>query len=407
MPAKKTLKTKINNNENLTNIESNNNSDNNNSNNKNININNILFQSIKNKDLKLKKKSKNNIESYEKYEKSFDDIQTFFKKFTKRDLERIDTIIYHDENNDGLFSASIVYHYLKELDPAKELQIIPEKPGKFTFKNKIVGKNIIILDLSLEIFFLNEIKKVANSYIVIDDHSKTLINDPYIFNGANHAACAYTWKFFYPKKHIPNTILYIDSSDGKLFLSFIPHSYTTLFAKSTGIRFSHGKSKNSIERKTSGLFFDELWELINDDKKLNFYIGIGHYYEEFSENLKEQIAINAVLSNFQGYKVGLLNFNAPALTKPVARQIITNFRNKGIHIDFALCWGYEHINNSYRIQLIDDHKQKAINMSTIAKSLGTIGGNPKKGGGHFHVGNFYWPKNDKHDIWDLFTKQYL
>jgi hypothetical protein len=406
---KTTKKRKLNEVNNSTNKENNTNSENSNNekNINNINFNKLLLNSFKNKSLKLKKNNSNQSKKHDNYESSFDDINSFRKLFTKSEIDNIDIIIYHDENNDGMFSAAIAYNYLIENNSNKKIELIGEKPGKFNFRNKISGKNILILDLSLKIEYLNEIIKLAKHFIVIDDHSKTLLNNKNIFNGNNHSACGYTWKFFYPKKEIPNTILYIDSSDGKLFLSFIPPSFSTLFAQSTGIRFTHGKSKQLILKKQNGEFFIELWNLINNDTKLCLFIAIGYYYHQFSENLKEQIAINAIPAKFQGYNVGLLNFNSPLLTKPVARQIITNFRNRGQNIDFAVCWGYEHINNSYRIQLIDDHKQTRIRMDEIAKKLGQIGGNPKGGGGHAHVSNFYWPRNSKYDIWDLFTKQFI
>lgn len=374
----------------------------------NFKFNDILYDSIKNKKLKLKKnETEKNIQSYKNYENSFKDVILFFNFFTKKQLMNIDTIIYHSENNDGMFSAAIVYHYLKENNKDKDILLIPEKPGKFTFKNKIFGKNVIILDLSLKIEFLNEIIQLAKSYIVIDDHSKTILNDPHIFNGGDHASCSYTWKFFYPKEEIPNSIIYVDNSDGKSFIPFIPKTFSTLFAQSTGIRLSHDKSNKALIKENSDIL-NNLWEMLVDDNKLRFLIYIGYYYHEVSESLKEQIAINAQHVKFQGFNVGVLNFNSPALTKPVCRQIITNFKNRNIPIDFAVCWGYEYTAKCYRVQLIDDHSQKHIDMSEIAKKLGKIGGIEKGGGGHFHVGNFYWPheKNGK-DIWDLFQIQYI
>ena len=373
----------------------------------NINFNKILFNSVKDKNLKVKKNNEESKKSYNSYESSFDDINSFRKSFTKKEIDDIDIIIYHDENNDGMFSAGIAYHYLKEHNSEKIIELIPEKPGKFTFKDKIIEKNILILDLSLNKDYLNEITKIAKHYIIIDDHSETLLNDKKIFNGYNHGACGYTWKFFYPKLNVPNAVLYIDNSDGKLFLPFIPSSYSTLYAQSTGIEFTHSKSKEIMMKKKSGEFFIELWDLISNDVKFNYYIILGYYYHKSTESLKEQIAINARQAVFQGYNVGVLNFNAPLLTKPVARQIITNFRNQGKNIDFAVCWGYEYTANAYRIQLIDDHKQTRIKMNDIAKKLGQIGGTQKKGGGHPHVGNFYWAKTHKQDIWDLFTKKYI
>jgi len=374
-----------------------------------FNFNSALIKAVNNPKFKVRKNSINNKKAYNNYEDSFDDILLFRKKFTKREIDDIDVIIYHNENNDGMFSAAIAYHYLTENSQKNVpvITLIGEKPGKFNFRDRIIGKNILILDLSLKSEFLNEIIRLSKSYIVIDDHSKTLLDNEFIFNGSNHSACGYTWKFFYPKVPVPNTILYIDSSDGKLFLSFIPKSYSTLFTQSSGIRYTHSKSKEIMIRKQTGDFFIELWNVLNDDKKINMLIAIGHYYHEFSENIKEQIAINAVPMNFQGYRVGVLNFNSPLLSKPVGRQIITNFKNRGMQIDFAVLWGYEYTSNAYRIQLIDDHKQTRIRMDEIAQRLGSIGGSPKGGHGHPHVGNFYWPKNNNNDIWDLFTKQYL
>ena len=362
----------------------------------------LLMKSINEKDIQLilDNKKKNN------YDNTFDDILSFRKKFTKMDLDNIDCIIYHDENSDGMFSAAIAYNYLRE-NSNKKIELIGEKPGKINFITKIRGKNIIIVDLSLREDYLKEVIKVSKRCIVIDDHNKTLLNNPDIFNGMNHAACSYTWKFFYPRKSIPNTIIYIDSSDGKLFLDFIYKSFTNLLAQSLGFRFTHDKSKRTMHKKKTGELFIELWNLFNDDVKFRLYITIGNYFNEVTESLKEQIAINAQPAKFQGYNVGVLNFNAPALSKPVGRQIITNFRNSGMAIDFAVLWGYEYTSNAYRIQIIDDHKQNKIGMDYLARKLGEKGGSSKGGQGHFHVGNFYWQRKPGQDIWDLFTKKYI
>ena len=43
----------------------------------------------------------------------------------------------------------------------------------------------------------------------------------------------------------------------------------------------------------------------------------------------------------------------------------------------------------------------------MARILGKKGGHGSGGHGHGHTGNFYWPKDCKHDIWDLFEKRIL
>jgi hypothetical protein len=358
--------------------------------------------------------TKNNVQKLEKeYDNSFDDIHKFRKIFTKRELEQIDTIIFHDENNDGIFSCAIVYHFLKECmkNNGKErpLTVIAAKPGKLQINETIFkGKKAIILDISFPAEMLRKIIEYSDYLILIDDHAKRLSNKntDKIFNGHGHAACAYTWKFFYPKEEVPKIIQFIDNADAKLFLKHIPHGYSHFFSESIGFRYSHNKSKEMQIKKRDGRLFLELWDILLDSVP-NYWIMLGYYYDEVTDNLKEQIAINAVKIDFQGYKVGVLNFSSPKLTHVVCRQIISNFRNKGEHIDFALCWAYEHINGVYRIQIMDDHVQTKINLEEIAKKLGEIGGTVKAGGGHPHIGNFYWPKNDKHDIWELFTKKFI
>ena len=72
--------------------------------------------------------------------------------------------------------------------------------------------------------------------------------------------------------------------------------------------------------------------------------------------------------------------------------MMTNFKNMGQNVDFAVLWGYEYSTTppAFRVQLIDDHAQTRLNMHDIAVKLAKIGGHPKGGGGHAHVGNFYW-----------------
>jgi hypothetical protein len=379
-----------------------------------LNFNKILFDCVKDKDfIKLNNTHNNmnekNLKKLEKeYDATFDDILTFRKIFTKKKIDEIDTIIFHDENNDGMFAASVVYKYLKENDKkgTKKINIIPSKPGKFFPKEDFLrGKNVIIVDISFEPVILQNIIKFSDSLIVIDDHRATL-EDKNIFNGDKHAACAYTWKFFYPKKDVPKIIQYIDSSDAKLFLKHLPKYYSKFITDYLGFRYTHNKSKLTQNKKRDGRLFEEFSDIFDEDLP-NSWIMIGFYYDQVSDNLKEQIAINATKINFQGYSVGILNFLSPQLTHPVCRQIVSNFKQRGDHIDFAVCWGYEHINNSYRVQMLDDHVQTKINLGDLAAKLGKIGGSIKKGGGHPHIGNFYWNRDKNHDIWDLFNKRLI
>jgi len=370
-----------------------------------INFNKILGDCVKDKDFSKMDMSNANITKLEQeYDNSFDDIKQFRNEFTISDLNAIDTIVYHDENNDGMISCTIARHYLME--NGVKVRIISSKPGRNIPEHLLERRNVLIVDLSMKSEVLSGIKRVCNSLIVIDDHAQTL-KDKQIFNGIGHSASAYTWKFFYPRLNVPMVIQYIDDSDAKLFLQYIPRSYSHLFNHALGFRYAHNKSPEMMQKKRNFQLFDELWYVINETFP-NFWITLGNFYSEVSENLKEQISINAVVKDFQGYRVGCLNFLAPAITKPVGRQIIDNLRNKGEKIDFAVLFGYEFTSNGYRVQLIDDHHQKKFNLQKIAVELGKLGGHPKGGGGHEpHIGNFYWPRNSTMDIWSLFEQQYL
>ena len=39
--------------------------------------------------------------------------------------------------------------------------------------------------------------------------------------------------------------------------------------------------------------------------------------------------------------------------------------------------------------------------------MGKIGGTQWGGGGHFHVGNFYWANTKDKTIWNIFDKKYI
>ena len=141
---------------------------------------------------------------------------------------------------------------------------------------------------------------------------------------------------------------------------------------------------------------------IIDESDAEFWLFIGNYFTEVTENLKDQIAVNAVRMKFQGDCVAVLNFNAPALSKKVALQMITNFQRRGQPVDYAVTWGYEYKSNAYRIGINRQKWKSGKNLGEIARRLGRKGGHPRGGGGHEVDGNFYWPRTAKQDIWDLF-----
>jgi len=362
-------------------------------------------------------------EEMDKYHNSFDDIIHFSKKITSAKKKSINCIIYHTENSDGVMSANIVVKYLLENKTADDLLIIPTKPssGKGSLNRRIEkyagqleGRNVIILDLQYNKEMLDYIKSLAKDVLVIDDHpigqnqksvsNNRNSNETHFIGNNSHATVAYTWKFFYPKKDVPLYVQLIDNDDRKLQF---PH--LSKYRKMTSF-YNYRIFHNPYLQKL-GIKFDKASDFENLDSifvndEYNYIYGIiGHYYDELANNIKDQVARNARFAYFEGHPVYVLNYNDPVISRMVGRQMLTNAAAKGDHIDFAVLWGYEYINQCYRVQLVEFHGGKPkYNLPYIAKTLGNIGGLGKGGGGAAFVGNFYWPRGQGKDIWDLFNK---
>ena len=368
-----------------------------------------LFSKFKNTNSANTKEFKKEMEEYEK---SFEDILEFSKKITPAKKKAINCIIFHTENSDGVMSANISLKFLLE-NKKTDISLIPTKPfsgyGKLDFRitqheELIKNKNVLILDLQYNHEMLTYFKNLANNVYVIDDHSIANSNDPNYFTGkGNHAAIAYTWKFFYSKKSVPLYVQIIDNDDRKLQLPYLSQyrnmssffNYRIFHSPYLKIKF------DSIQD------FKNLDAIVNDEYKFISNL-IGHYYDELANNIKEQVARNARKATFQGHPVYVLNYNDPVLYKMVARQMLSNAQKKGDNIHFAVLWGYEYTNNLYKVYLCEFHGGKPkYNLPYIAKTLGNIGKTSKGGGGDKYIGNFYWPRNKQMDIWDLFSKNYI
>lgn len=370
-----------------------------------------------------KKNNKNNLEEFKNeikdYENSFDDIIKFSKKITLSKKKRINCIIYNADKSDGVMSANIIVKYLTENKVADDILIIPAKPFSGIgfvnkrlekYESKIKGRNVIILDLQYNKENIIYIQSLAKDIIVIDDHpvgenqvSEGNGNREKHFIGDGHASVAYTWKFFYPKVDVPLYAQIIDNDDRKLRLSYLS-KYRNISV------FYNYRIFHSPYLQKFGIKFDkvadfELLDTVISDEYKNISNIIGHYYDELSNNIKEQVARNARFSYFEGHPVYVLNYNDPVLTTMVARQMLSNAKVKGDNIDFAVLWGYEYTNQCYRVYLAEFHGGKPKhNLPYIAKTLGNLGKTGKGGGGAKYVGNFYWPRGNGKDIWDLFGK---
>ena len=269
--------------------------------------------------------------------------------------------------------------------------------------HKLRGKNVIMLDLLYKQHEYEKLKEAVgpdHNLIIVDDHG-TGVSAPLVFSGAHkHGACAYTWGLFYPGQSVPMGLILVDLSDSKKHAKFGLASYNSLYATAVGYRYKDNPFKGRAYFDSNQVL-DDIWGLMTSGSE-KVLIVIGSYFNEVQENLKEQIARNYVVLPFMGkYKVGALNFSSPALSKRVVRQILSNAQRDGKKIDFAVIWTYEHNKDTYRMTLVDDHRQTAINMADLASEIAKMGGSKLGGGGHPHEANVFF-KRDKLDIWDLF-----
>ena len=373
----------------------------------------------------------------ESYQKSFDDVIDFSKSITQKDKDSIDCIIYHERNEDGLYCAYVGWAYLNDLFPKtqtkrqskknetkilnvnkmKDVTFIPTGPhnksNEVDFRirknvDKIKNRVVLIVDLSYGKATLKFITEHASKLIIIDDHPRKnknieqLDNTVAFIGDDKHCASAYVWKFFYPKLDVPLYIQRVDSNDRKLFLPYL--FYNNEFRSYVSFRITYNPHLSRFDSNSS---FIKLYKMLSEIDD-NYSYLVGKYYFEVQNNIKDQVAKNAVKKMFQGHSVYVLNYNDPVMYKMVGRQMITNAEKKGDHIDFVVLWGWEYTSNAYKVFLSEKHQGlPKFNLPDMAQKLAKIGGVARGGKGSRYVGNFYWPRNNKFDIWDLFTKKYI
>lgn len=372
------------------------------------NFNSILADCAKNIEI-MKNETHYHYESLDDYNSTLEkELKDFSISITDR--KEINVIIYNSKNTDGTFSAAIVYHYINSNANKPNIDLIRLGEGEQNLLkniNKLKDKNVIILDLQYENSVYKQLGDVCNKVYGIDNHRQPTIlpdNVKVISSEGGHASCALVWKVFYPKKKVPDTVKLADLGDTKKRMKKM--AYANFFTSAITYRFTASPYVGS-KQWDSGVPLTKIWDIIESDNTVMWRI-IGKYMGDSIENLKEQVARNAVIKKFQGYTVAVLNYLDPVLYKRVAKQIITNFKKKNKHIDFAVLWGWEHSGNRYKIALTCEHSHACkVNLPLLARILGKLGKARGHGGGVGYVGNFYWPRNKQYDIWDLFEKNYL
>ena len=377
---------------------------------------------FENKTTKIKDIDQIAYKNEKNYQNSFkkSPIAEFEKSIPEKDKKEISVCIYNANNSDGLFSAWCFYKFIEEHGLcSSDIEFVPMSPASGNrvdyriqkLEEKLRGKCVIIIDIAYSDSNLEYIASLSKKVYMIDDHkrknnsSNSLnriagLKGNWFIGDDKHSACAYTWHFFFPKVDVPVIIQYMDNSDRKLSLPYI--YYDRAFTTFLNYRIVHSPY---MKKFTSCEAFKDIDDMVKDVDK-NFMLMVGHYYDEVANNIKEQVARNARLAYFQGHPVYVLNYNDPVLYKMVARQMITNAEKRGDRIDFAVLWGWEYTSNAYKVFLSEKQgPPPKFNLPELAKKLGHEGGHRLAGFGSKWVGNFYWPRDKSHDIWDLFDKR--
>lgn len=321
------------------------------------------------------------------YQDSFKSLLEFEKKFTEKQKKQIDSVIYHKGNNDGVSCSYITWKFLTKDGKNKNKDILfvginPDlsKSGvsyqiKKILNSHIKDRNVILMDLNYNKDTLDEINKQAKSFIAIDNHDSMKNAGDNIFTSQDHAACASVQKFFYPKDPIPIWVIYVDDSDMKFYLKFIPDS--NLFTVFMNVRLtkSHMIGKYNGFDSINGGGYKLMNQMLSTDN-VSWMAVAGAYMNEIQENYKGIISRNsAYTTTFYGYNVVMANLEAGGLEKSVGRQMIVDQNNKykregsSKRVDFAVLWSYHQNAGEYIIKLMADHQSKKYNMYEIARKI--------------------------------------
>ena len=302
------------------------------------------------------------------YLATFGEIEEFVNRISEDRKRAINYVFYHVNNSDGYFSAYCAWDYKTNGGKIPNVSLTiraiqtDNVPGKPSFKmtrleNEIRGANVLVVDLACNEATMDYLHQVTRDFIIIDDHPDITTSKKYpnnVFSGRGHSACAYTYKLFHPQTPVPKIYQYVDSDDNKMYLSYLPYIRQLNVALDVRvIKNDFFVRKRSLD-KVYGGGFNALHDLL-EYNNTNMLIAMGTYMVEIQENFKFAIAKNAYYTKWMGFNVGILNFEASGLTKPVGRQILSDMKEQGRPVDFSIVWCYHHPKQQYRLQIMEEH----------------------------------------------------
>jgi oligoribonuclease NrnB/cAMP/cGMP phosphodiesterase (DHH superfamily) len=290
-------------------------------------------------------------------------------KVIKYDIDSIDTVLYHNNCQDGFGSAWIIWRHLK--GDATYLGVAPDNlPDYKKFKNKYV----VIADISLPKKYLEDVKSVAKNVLLIDHHNTyadELEDHPNTIFDNDHSAIYITWRIFNPDEKIPQFLRYIEDNDlGKYE---IKKTEAFVAAIGTKLPFHH-------------IDYFKNWDKLLNPAYVDSLIQDGIKYQEYKNYILKRNMHISEAKKIGGYKVLVANFGAVGLASDLGNKISENNPS----YDFVILWSYHTANKEYSIMLRT--RNDNVDLSQIAKTFG--------GGGHPRAARFTW-KGQIDNLWQF------
>lgn len=257
-------------------------------------------------------------------------------------------VFYHAHCADGFTSAWITRRALGDIQ-YRYLQYGDEIPST----HEIAGRDVYMLDFSLDRKTLVEWSQVAKSLLVLDHHktAQEVLKDlPFAKFTENEAACIGTWNHFYSGQPIPPIVEYVNDRD--LWLWRLPHSHeVNAYIASFAYRF-------------------DCWDQIDKELRESFSMVVrsGEALLRQEEQLVAKVARNAEEIEIDGHRV--LQANTSVLQSEVA-NVLARGR------PFGVVWFQKNGSKIYSLRSISP---KGIDVSQIARKFG--------GGGHRHAAGY-------------------
>ena len=287
-----------------------------------------------------------------------------FKK-TTYNKELIDLIIFHYPCQDGLSSAWIAHHFLKNKNKEHELMPVQNNSSySDEFLDNLYKKSkdnyVAIFDFSFNLEITYKLKSISKGLIILDHHitnSNNLKDLNYAYFDMDYSGVGLTWKYFY-NDNIPIFLQMIQDRDlwtWKINRSkdFCDGLYNVL-AGIDGI-------ENCFE------YYDNL--LNNENIETIKYIELG----KILRAKKERMINGIVKNNKKVYNYNFNNNNYKVKMFNCDHEIASDLGNAlcKYNCDFAVLWRYDHITEKYWLSMRANNK---VDVSEICKTFG--------GGGH-------------------------